>query len=157
MRFPPPLGEAEGDLRHYRGSCCCGKVQIVVSSKPLSDVQVKQDDCSICSKIGYTLIYPTLSSVSLTGADNLTGYRFGRRFLEHRFCSTCGVNVVISLLGPPEEVVATFSEERKEMVRRKLDCVCVNVAALDLSEEERAGLTVLRERDDSEPAYVLPE
>ncbi|KAJ3176253.1 hypothetical protein HDU87_005468 [Geranomyces variabilis] len=143
------------DLKLYYGSCHCGKVQIVLRSKPLSQVEVKEDDCSICIRVGYTLVYPSLAAVCVQGAVDLTGYRFGRKMLEHKFCSTCGVNMYIAVLGPPKEIVDTFSEARKEMVRKKLDCVCVNIRALDMDEDEWDSLKIKRERDDSDPAYVV--
>jgi hypothetical protein len=43
------------------------------------------------SKNGYTVIYPPTSAVSIVGADNTTGYVFGKKMIAHHFCKTCGV------------------------------------------------------------------
>ncbi|KAJ3146341.1 hypothetical protein HDU89_006327 [Geranomyces variabilis] len=159
QRAPPFSGSLPAldgmDLKLYYGSCHCGKVHTVLRSKPLSQVEVKEDDCSICIRVGYTLVYPSLAAVCVQGAENLTGYRFGHKMLEHKFCSTCGVNMYIAVLGPPKEIVDTFSEARKEMVRKKLDCICVNIRALDLDEDEFDSLKIKRERDESDPVYVV--
>lgn len=76
-------------------------------------------------------IYLRPSEVKVTGAEHLTDYRFGRRFMGHPFCKTCGVHVVINVYGPPQHVIDRLPEDRKKMVAKKLDLKPVNVRALD--------------------------
>lgn len=51
--------------------------------------------------------------------------------MGHPFCKICGVHVVMDVHGPPQHVVDRFPEDKKKMVRRKLDLKPVNVRVLD--------------------------
>lgn len=55
---PPevPLGNLTVDsgdknTKIYTGNCHCGAVKIAIKSKPLPEVEVKEDDCSICRRV----------------------------------------------------------------------------------------------------------
>jgi hypothetical protein len=76
-------------------------------------------------------IYPTTSQVKVTGAEHMQDYRFGRRFMGHPFCKTCGVHVVMNVYGPPQEVVEKWPEARQAIVKKNLDLKPVNVRTLD--------------------------
>ncbi len=38
----------------YTGSCHCGAVTFALKSKPLDDVELKEDNCSICVRVSHT-------------------------------------------------------------------------------------------------------
>ena len=53
-KFPGPdiRNEAEkGELELYTGNCHCGAVIVAVKSKPISEIHVNEDDCSICIRV----------------------------------------------------------------------------------------------------------
>ncbi|PYH87629.1 hypothetical protein BO71DRAFT_393121 [Aspergillus ellipticus CBS 707.79] len=130
--FPGPLPEIEGkDLQIYSGGCHCGAVSLAVKTKVLAEVEVKEDNCSICQRNANTCIYPTQSHVSLLGEASLTEYRFGRKFMGHRFCKVCSVQVCMKAYGPPQAVVEKLPPATQEMVRKNLEIFPVRVAVLD--------------------------
>ncbi|KAJ5994019.1 hypothetical protein N7451_009743 [Penicillium sp. IBT 35674x] len=46
----PP--KASGDnLKLYTGGCYCGAVTIAVTLNPLTEVEIKEDNCSICQRV----------------------------------------------------------------------------------------------------------
>ena len=45
-----PILDGEG-LKVYTGSCHCGAVTLAVKTKPLSEVDLKEDNCSICQRV----------------------------------------------------------------------------------------------------------
>jgi hypothetical protein len=64
---PPPftgsLPEIEGEgLKVYTGSCHCGDVTLAVKTKPLREVEIKEDNCSICQRV--SLKYIILSQIN---------------------------------------------------------------------------------------------
>jgi hypothetical protein len=101
------------------------------------------------------LIYPTTSQVSITGADNTTGYSFGRKFTKHHFCNKCGVPVYLSILGPPKEIQDRWSDEARARMAPKFDLLPVNVKLLQGVEWDQ--LKVIREFDgkDTPPLYKV--
>jgi len=38
-------------MKLYTGNCHCGDVSIAVKTKPIPEIEVKQDNCSICSRV----------------------------------------------------------------------------------------------------------
>ncbi|KAB5566242.1 glutathione-dependent formaldehyde-activating gfa [Coniochaeta sp. 2T2.1] len=114
----------------HSGSCDCGLVNVELLHVP-GHAEIKEDNCSICRRNAWVGIYPRVSEVKVTGAEHLTDYRFGRKFMGHPFCRVCGVHVVMNVHGPPQEVVDQLPDERREMVRRKLDVKPINVRVLD--------------------------
>src|SRR5436190_3570721 len=76
--------------RTYHGSCHCGAVTFE------ADLDLTQPtyrcNCSICRR---TRFWPAVAMPGqfrlLTGAAELTEYRFNTRKNVHRFCRTCGV------------------------------------------------------------------
>ena len=60
-KFPGPdiRTEAEkGELKLYTGNCHCGAVMLALKSKPLSEVFVMEDDCSICVRVRSLCLFP---------------------------------------------------------------------------------------------------
>lgn len=80
---------------------------------------------------------------------------FGRKMAAQHFCSKCGVNVYTELLGPPKELVATWSDARKAMVAKKLDLCPINLRALNGVEWDNLNITSEYDGADEEPQYVV--
>jgi len=46
----PEITPGEGE-KVYNGSCHCGAITLKVRTKPLAEVEVKECDCTICTKV----------------------------------------------------------------------------------------------------------
>ncbi len=74
----------------YQGGCQCGAVSYEVDDVDLA--KTITCNCSRCQPMGFVLTFaPRDSFKLLSGADNLTEYRFNKKKIEHLFCKTCGV------------------------------------------------------------------
>jgi len=72
------------------GACHCARVQFEVMIE--SQIVVQHCNCSICRMTGFVhLIVPGNRFRLVTGADQLTEYRFNSGVARHLFCSNCGV------------------------------------------------------------------
>lgn len=72
------------------GGCHCGAVRF--EAEVPQEVEMLDCNCSICARTGFIhLIVPHGDFTLLSGADNLTSYRFGTGQAEHPFCKTCGI------------------------------------------------------------------
>jgi hypothetical protein len=92
----------------YTGSCHCGKVTLALLARgPLTSTPPSEDfqecDCSICVRNGTTLLYVEPSQLSIAGTEHLTSYQFGRKFVSHEFCTTCGVAIWLNKQDVGEE------------------------------------------------------
>jgi len=144
--FKGKLPEYKGEgLKIYTGSCHCGAVTLALKTKPLPQCEIKQDNCSICVRNAYICVYPSLSQVTIDGQEDTTGYRFGKKFIEHRFCRTCGVPVYMKVIGPEEEPIEAWSEERKALVAKNIDMCPINVRVLNDVEWEDLRIVTLDE------------
>ncbi|CAK7241660.1 MAG: hypothetical protein STHCBS139747_003127 [Sporothrix thermara] len=112
------------------GACLCGSVSVELRA-PLADVPLKEDNCSICTRNAWLGAYPRRAEVLVHGAEHTRDYRFGRRFMGHPFCTTCGAHIFMNVYGPPAEVVARLPEARRAMVAQNLDMQPINVRMLD--------------------------
>ncbi|KAJ5760113.1 hypothetical protein N7520_007269 [Penicillium odoratum] len=52
--YEPPKASGDG-LKLYTGGCACGVITLAVKTKPLSEVEIKEDNCSICQRVGHHL------------------------------------------------------------------------------------------------------
>ncbi|KAJ5914381.1 hypothetical protein N7504_003264 [Penicillium tannophilum] len=103
--FHGKLPKASGDsLKLYTGGCYCGAVTIAVELNHLSEVEIKENNCSICQR---------------------------RKFNGHCFCRVCGVHVYMKLHGPPKTIVDNLPAEKQKMVQEKLAIVPVRLSVLD--------------------------
>ncbi|KAK6084989.1 glutathione-dependent formaldehyde-activating enzyme [Seiridium cupressi] len=120
-------------LKIYQGSCTCGAVSLTLKTKPLTEVEIKEDNCSTCVRNAYIGVYPSKPQVetSPSSDSNASTYASGQGFSGSRFCKHCGVKVFSDLYGPPAELVATWPEARQAMVARKLNIKPLNVRALE--------------------------
>lgn len=74
----------------HRGGCHCRKVRYEVAAP--ADIQVLDCNCSICTKSGYLHLIVTADRFQLlSGADELSGYRFDTGEALHLFCRHCGI------------------------------------------------------------------
>lgn len=83
-------------------------------------------------------------------------YQFGRKFLEHVFCGTCGVPVFIRVLGPPVEVIAKMPDHAKAHAAEMVKIMPVNLHILDGVEWDTLNVTKTQGKDQP-PKYVVED
>lgn len=131
----PPPAQLEGDnIKLYNGSCACGAVAFSVKTPPLTEVEIKEDNCSICRRRAAISIYPDRDQVTLIGKENTTTYAFGRKFNQAPFCKTCGVACYGVPVGPPQDVVNNLPDDKKEFVEKLRRVQPLYVRAMDAVE-----------------------
>jgi hypothetical protein len=82
----------------YQGSCHCGAVTIDVDSdRPTEAISC---NCSHCRRKGLLLTFVPRDKVTVGGEGSLGEYRFNKRVIAHRFCTTCGVQPFAEGPGP---------------------------------------------------------
>jgi hypothetical protein len=76
--------------QNYSGSCHCGAVAYKVdldATRPVISC-----NCSICRRAGTLLSFVPATDFTLEkGDDQLIGYQFAKRHIDHLFCKTCGI------------------------------------------------------------------
>lgn len=73
----------------YTGSCHCKAVAFSFEGEIEKFFTC---NCSHCSVKAFQLLFlPKSQFTLLSGEENLTEYRFGKKSLAHLFCKTCGV------------------------------------------------------------------
>lgn len=78
-------------MQTYTGQCHCGAVKFEVEADVEHD-KILSCNCSHCAIKGMVLDFVPAERVKiLSGEDNLTEYRFNKKFIAHKFCKTCGV------------------------------------------------------------------
>jgi hypothetical protein len=111
--------------KSYQGGCHCGAVRYQVEV----DLQAGTGrcNCSFCGKTRAWSAQVKPAQFTLrTGEDQLGSYGFGTHAGEHLFCKTCGVRSFGR--GYVEQIGGAF--------------VSIQVACLDMSDDERASLPV---------------
>jgi len=74
----------------YQGGCHCGAVTFEVEAD--NEVEVEDCNCSVCRMTGYLhLIVPRRHFRLLSGAEQLSTYKFNSGIAEHKFCRICGI------------------------------------------------------------------
>ena len=76
----------------YEGKCHCGKVRFEFRSEPIT--VGKRCNCSICRRKGAVMsaVYIEPKDFkAISGADDMTDYRWGDRDVNHLFCKHCGI------------------------------------------------------------------
>ncbi|KZP15368.1 hypothetical protein FIBSPDRAFT_750286 [Athelia psychrophila] len=104
----------DSELVAYKANCHCSAVTLTVRLPPLSTLELSNCNCSICTRNGYIMVYPTPENVEYhTGADNLTEFRFAsengvHRLVTysfathkaaHKFCRSCGSSICVDRSG----------------------------------------------------------
>lgn len=88
----------------YEGGCHCGLVRYRVAAAIDSVVAC---NCSICQKSGNLLTFvPVGDFTLLSGADQLTPYKFNKHVINHLFCKGCGVKSFAEGQSPQGEMRA---------------------------------------------------
>lgn len=152
-RQPPT--HLEGDsVKTYTGSCQCGAVAFSIKTPPLSQVEIKEDNCSICVRRAAVSIYPDRDQVLLVGEDSTTAYAFGRRFNQDHFCATCGVACYKIPVGPPPEVVERFPEDKKAFVEKMRRIRQLSVRTMNGVEWDEITID---KTDEGTEGYVVPD
>ncbi|KUI71835.1 Centromere protein V [Cytospora mali] len=150
-----PLAELGGaKIKTYTGSCQCGAVAFAVKTPPLSQVEVKEDNCSICVRRAGISIYPDRDQVIIIGHDNTTTYSFGRRFNLSPFCKTCGVACYGVCVGPPQEVVDRLPEDKRAYVEKLKKVTPLYVRAMNGVEWNEIQIA---RSDEGTEGYVVPD
>lgn len=79
------------DAKTYTGGCHCGKTRYEMTADLSKGVVAC--NCSICQKRGHWLTFvPDAQFKLLSGAETQTSYLFGKKSIDHQFCSVCGVS-----------------------------------------------------------------
>ncbi len=85
-------------MKKYTGNCHCKAVTFEVESEITSAASC---NCSHCFAKGFILAFVPKNEVTiLTGEDNLSEYRFNKKYIAHQFCKTCGVQPFGTAVGP---------------------------------------------------------
>jgi hypothetical protein len=89
-------------MQTYTGACHCQRVRFRVTA----DLDaVSLCNCSICAKKGILhLIVEPAQFELLSGADELTSYRFNTGVAEHKFCRHCGIHPFYTPRSDPHKV-----------------------------------------------------
>jgi hypothetical protein len=94
-------GERDAEAT-YEGGCHCGAVRFRVRVRAH---QATDCNCSICRKKGYLhLIVPPAQFTLLSGAADLTVYRFNTGAAQHKFCRHCGIHCFYTPRSHPDRV-----------------------------------------------------
>jgi hypothetical protein len=73
----------------YSGGCQCAKVRYQVT---MDIGEVIACNCSRCGRLGSLLAFAPITQFKLlSGETDLTSYQFNRQMIDHKFCSTCGI------------------------------------------------------------------
>jgi hypothetical protein len=92
----------KAELRTFGGSCHCGRVAFRVTADL---THVSECNCSVCTKKGYLhLIVPPEGFELLSGAEDLTTYRFNTRVARHTFCRHCGIHAFYVPRSDPDKI-----------------------------------------------------
>ena len=77
-------------MREATGGCHCGAVRFRV--RFADPPELLDCNCSLCSKTGYLhLIVAPADFTLLSGADDLSEYRWQTGIARHLFCRHCGI------------------------------------------------------------------
>lgn len=72
----------------HTGSCHCGRIKFEVEG---TFDEVKECNCSHCSRKGYLLWFVPRGRLSLkTPESAMSTYRFNKHVIDHHFCPNCG-------------------------------------------------------------------
>lgn len=106
----------------HKGSCHCGKVKFE------ADIDLKSAlscNCSICLRKGTLLTFVGADKFKIvSGKENLTNYQFGKKSINHTFCSTCGVTPFGS--GKAPDGSAVFAVNVRCLDDIDLDKIVIN-------------------------------
>lgn len=86
----------------YEGGCHCGRVRFRVTD---TLDEVSDCNCSMCTKKGFLhwIVAPEAFEL-LSGADDLTTYRFNTGVAKHTFCRHCGIHAFYVPRSDPDKI-----------------------------------------------------
>ncbi|KAK1750195.1 hypothetical protein QBC47DRAFT_394778 [Echria macrotheca] len=149
-------GSSSDSVKH-KGSCHCGQVWVELLAA-LQDLEVKEDNCSLCVRNAFIGVYPSKEEVRIHGRENTFEYKCGRKFIGTLHCSTCGVTVFTNVYGPPLSVFDRVPPERKEVVmaayRKNMNIQPLNVRAL---EDVDLAMLQIKRSDEGTEGYTLED
>jgi len=128
--LPNPNSVIE-NAKVYTGGCHCGAVSVAIKTKPLPEVELREDNCSICQRNANLCVYPHQSQVTIVSEENCTEYVFGRKFTGHRFCKICGVPVYMKIHGPPKAIFDSWPEARRNAVKGNFEILPLRIHLLN--------------------------
>lgn len=86
----------------HTGGCHCGAVRFQIA---VERYEALECNCSMCRKKALLhLIVPRDRFTLLSGADQLTTYRFNTGVAQHMFCSRCGIHAFYVPRSHPNDV-----------------------------------------------------
>ncbi len=89
-------------LQSFEGGCHCGRVRFRVTADLAA---VTECNCSVCTKKGFLhLIVPPGQFQLLSGAEELTTYRFNTGTAQHTFCRHCGIHAFYVPRSDPDKI-----------------------------------------------------
>lgn len=155
-----PTHEIEGG-KMYTGSCRCGAVTVALITKPLDstyDSLAIDCNCSICVRYGCLWIYPDGTQSVISGTDNLSTYRFGRKLLQKTFCKTCGVPISNEFIPRTPEEIAALPEELQKFLEARGHKRPLNIRILNNYSVEDSGVKVTKNTIAKTmlPEYINP-
>ena len=98
----------------YNASCHCGLITLTATLDdalaPRGSGTINSCNCSICTKLGYLLVYPLRSDVVFLNDSEtrLKSYYFGQKTKPHKFCEGCGSSVLIDFKDAKHEKEREF-------------------------------------------------
>lgn len=91
----------------HAGQCHCGAVTFRFQLP--SSVSMTECNCSVCSLTGYKHIFvPQDNFTLLSGAEDLTEYKFGTGTARHLFCRHCGVKAFYRPRSHPDKYSVNY-------------------------------------------------
>ena len=89
-------------MKAMQGGCHCGAVRFRVTA----DLdRVTECNCLICTKKGFLhLIVAPEQFELVSGADDLTSYRFNTMTAKHTFCKVCGIHAFYVPRSDPDKI-----------------------------------------------------
>lgn len=86
----------------YGGGCHCGRVRFRVTTDL---ARVSECNCSMCTMKGFLHVIVSQSAFELlSGADDVSTYRFNTGVARHHFCRVCGVHAYYVPRSDPDKV-----------------------------------------------------
>ncbi|KAH8173039.1 hypothetical protein LIA77_07294 [Sarocladium implicatum] len=130
---PEPAAEIE-NAEIYNGSCHCGNVKLAFKSEPFTeDTQVRECNCSICTRNGYLWMYPMKNQVVITTdpSDALTSYAHASGVFPKTFCANCACQIQNSARELSREELDEFGSDYEEFYNKYKAFELLNVRLLN--------------------------
>ncbi|CEJ92899.1 hypothetical protein VHEMI08526 [[Torrubiella] hemipterigena] len=145
------------DQGHETASCYSGKVQAELLF-PLSEGEIKEDNCSSFVRAAYIGVYPTRDQVKITGRDDTFEYRHRTKFGGAAYCKHCGVHIYSNIYGPNPSIFDKLPPERREFAlkvyHKNMSLQPVNVRSIESLDLSKIHV---ERSDEGTEGYVLED